>query len=98
MVPYLGYTIVILVLLFLLGNYFVFGTPYSNERNCSEIEIGDSSLYVIWKLGIPSYTYKEKSGVRVFGYPIHFASYEKVPKNEISLLNSRVISKVCMIQ
>jgi hypothetical protein len=92
---YSSYVLIAIVVIFAVTNYLFYGTPYSTEENCNKIETGDSFIYVIWKLGIPSYTYK-KDDIKVMGYPIPFASYAKIPKNEIFLSKNRVTSKVCM--
>lgn len=88
--------IFIVFLLFLTISYFIFGTPYSTEYNCKKIKVGDSLLSVIWQLGIPSHYSSEPDGTKVLGYPIPVASFADTPKNEVKLLNNKVVSKVCV--
>lgn len=89
--------VVIIFLLFLALSYFIFGTPYSTEYNCSKVKEGDSLFSVLWKMGVPSYRLTEADGVKILGYPIPIASYADTPKNEIKFVNNKVVSKVCAL-
>ena len=92
------FILIIIFLFFLVINYFISGTPYSRESNCNKVKIGDSLPSVIWQLGIPSYRLSETDGIKVLGYPIPIATYANIPKNEVRILNNKVINTICITE